>query len=158
MNAEKQLLYLFIITCETYLRINYEGTFFFTFLFWRNKKVGSVRLLYNSERIPPIIHESRYCCGFSLHLRRGLEKIEVLRDAIIALTHMGFPFRVHLRRVFNIYYHEMNRVIQIGQKFQIMEILISHPKFLLFGLKALQKCKNFQKILISRYRYLHLKF
>ena len=36
-----------------------------------------------------------------------LGKIEVLRDAIIALTHMGFPFRVHLRRVFNIYYHEI---------------------------------------------------
>ena len=40
----------------------------------------------------------------------------------------------------------------------MLEILISHPKFLLFGLKALQKCKNFQKILISRYRYLRLKF
>ena len=51
-----------------------------------------------------------------------------------------------------------SRVIQRGQKFQMMEIPISHPKFLLFWLKALQKYENFQKILISRYRYLRLKF
>ena len=51
-----------------------------------------------------------------------------------------------------------SRVIQKGQKFQMVEIPISHPKFLLFRSKAFQECKNFQKILISRYRYLRLKF
>ena len=50
------------------------------------------------------------------------------------------------------------RVIQKGQKFQMMEIPISQPKFLLLKSKAFQKYESFQKILISRYCYLHSKF
>ena len=50
------------------------------------------------------------------------------------------------------------RLIQNGQKFQMVKITISHPKYLLFRSKAFQEYKNFQKILISRYCYLHLKF
>ena len=45
-----------------------------------------------------------------------------------------------------------------GQKFQTLKILTKRGKFLFFGLKAFQKCRNHKKILIFRYRYLMSKF
>ena len=44
------------------------------------------------------------------------------------------------------------------QEFQMLEITFSDHKFLLFGLKAFQKCKNHQEILIFRYPYEGSKF
>ena len=43
-------------------------------------------------------------------------------------------------------------------KFQTLKISTKRDKFLFFRLKAFQKCKNHQKILIFRYRYLTSKF
>ena len=58
----------------------------------------------------------------------------------------GFPSEVSIR------------VSKKGQKFQTLKILTKRGKFLLFGLKAFQKCRNHKKILIFRYRYLMSKF
>ena len=50
------------------------------------------------------------------------------------------------------------RVSKKGQKFQTLKILTKRGKFLFFGLKAFQKCRNHKKILLFRYRYLMSKF
>ena len=43
-------------------------------------------------------------------------------------------------------------------KFQTSKISTKRDKFLFFGLKPFQKCKNHQKILMFRYRYFVSKF
>ena len=88
----------------------------------------------------------------------------LFQSLLLLVYNLGYNNPMHLcqqhEHLFSkiMYIRLFNRVIQKGQKFQMMEIPISHPKFLLFKSKAFQKCKNFQKILISRYCYLRSKF